>query len=141
MPLLKTSDRDLVRIDLPTPGEWVEVKARLGRDDEREIQRRMLRGQNVKPGEVPEAFDLGLILDAATFCTLEVAIKAWSFSEPVTAENLRALDDASIDAINRRLNELYPEQRTEAAKNGSSGSGQTTEPGEAPLPLSSTGSL
>ena len=50
MPLRKTSDADLVRIDLTTPGEWVEVKRRLGVDDERNVVRRMLRGQRIAPG-------------------------------------------------------------------------------------------
>lgn len=140
MPLLKTSDRELVRIDLPTPGEWVEVKAKLGRDDERAIQRRMFAGQMLKPGEGVDALDAGLLLDAATFATLEVAIKAWSFSEPVTPDNLRALDDASVETITNRLNELYPQPRTDDEKNASSGSGATTSKDAAPPPLSLVGS-
>ncbi len=135
MPLLKTSDRDRVRIDLPTPGEWVEVKAKLGRDDERAIQIRMFSGQKLKPGAGVDELD-----DAATSSTLEVAIKEWSFTEPLTAENLRALDDASLEAINSFLNELYPKPRTDDEKNGSGGSGRTTSSDGEPLPLSLVGS-
>lgn len=123
MPLLKTSDRDLVRIDLPENGEWIEVKRALGKDDEREIQRRLLTGQLIRQGEPLREFDAGAAIDMGTFATLEVACKRWSFKEALTAANLRALDDASLAVIIERLNELYPAPLTEDEAKNSSGAG------------------
>lgn len=118
MPLLKTSNTDLVRIDLPAEGEWVKVKAALGRDDEREIARRVQSAARLNPVTFEaESVDAGALLDTAKFAALEVSIRAWSFREPVTAANLRALDDASVDCIVARLNELYPPKLTDDEKN------------------------
>lgn len=120
MPLHKYSNSDLVRIDLPAEGEWVEVKRKLGRDDERAIARKLLAGQAAGTlAEGLEGADAGALYDAAVFSTLEVAIKRWSFCdengkpEPVTPSNIRALDDESLECINTRLDELYPKARSE----------------------------
>lgn len=119
MPLIKSSS-DLVRIDLPAEGEWVDVKATLGRNDQRAIARGMLRGR--KPGDMQglDEFDAGDLFDAA-FVAMEVVIKAWSFEEPITPENIRSLDDDSVAVINERLGELYPQPRPEDERKNSSG--------------------
>lgn len=118
MPLVRTSNTDLVRIDLPAEGEWVEVKRALGRDEERLVQKRVKSAFRVEPVSGAIGLDFGEAEDVATFGTLELAIKKWSFKEPITAASIRALDDASLDAIKERLNELYPGALGDAEKNG-----------------------
>mgnify|MGYP000984462481 CR=1 FL=1 len=119
MPLHKSSP-DVVRIDLPHPGEWVEVKAKMGRGDQRAIAKRLLRGR--KPGDMNglDSFDAGDLYEAAFF-TMEVVFTGWSFEEPVTPENIRDLDDESVAVINERLQELYPQARDEDERKNSSG--------------------
>lgn len=144
MPLIRTSNTDLVRIELPAADEWVEVKRALGKDDERTVQFRLLSGNQVDPARLKAIaadpkLDMGALVDAATFATLEVAIKRWSFEEPVTPENIRALDDDSLEVIKQRLNELYPGPRTDDERKNSSGGGAaSTSDGEQPR-LSSPG--
>lgn len=144
MPLNLTSDADLERIDLPAQGEWVSVKRKLGKDDEREITRRTLAGQMVSRAELTHIadfeFDLGVAVDSATFATLEVAIKEWSFPEEITARNIRALDDASLSAIKTKLEELYPGPRSDDDRKNSSGNGAPPSSAEAPFPANSVGS-
>ena len=118
MPLIRTSNTDLVRIDLPAEGEWVEVKRALGKDEERLIQKRVKSAVRVDPATGSIGLDFGEAEDVATFGTLGLAIRKWSFKEPVTPAAIRALDDASLDAIKERLNELYPGPLGDAEKNG-----------------------
>lgn len=140
MPLQKTDDRDLEHIDLPAEGEWVEVKRRLGKDDEREITRRMLLGQKVTPGQALDDWDAGEMHDRATFSTIEVALKKWSFTEPITPANIRALDDDSLAVITAKLDELYPAPRTDdEVKNSSAPSAARTSTAES-SPKNSGGS-
>lgn len=116
MPLITT--HETVRIELPTPGEWVDVKRVLTRGDEVEVQRRLVAGTRVRPDD-PKAdlvLDAGDAIERAQFALMEVAIVAWSFEEPVTPENIRLLDAASARFIEARLNELY-EGRSEDEKN------------------------
>lgn len=113
MPLVKGNTKAVVRIELPADGEWVEVKEKLGNDDERAIRARMLTGQRVIPGEPVREIDAGAYYDFAVFATMEVAVVRWSFKEPVSPSNIRALDQASIDCIAERLDELYPAPLTE----------------------------
>lgn len=139
MPLQKTSNDDLVRVHLPAPGEWVDVKARLGRDDERARIARMLQGQKVRAGEAITEFDFGALYDFAVFATMEVAIKRWSFKDPLTPSNLRALDDDSVNAITAWFEEHYEQPRTEAAAKNSEGAGLTPFSTKAQSRPSSTG--
>ena len=104
MPLLRTSDNDLERIQLTDPDEWVEVKRRLGKDDERE-RLRLINNARVldaggKPGGVGET---GTLVELATFATMQVAVKRWNVRDPetnrvalLTARNLRALSDDDV---------------------------------------------
>lgn len=117
MPLIKAST-DTVRIDLPADGEWVEVKASLSRADERLVQRKVLSAARV--GVAGDTFDLdaGLAYDAAEFATLETAIVRWSFKDAITPNAIRCLDDASVDALKAKLDELYPGELPESEKNG-----------------------
>ena len=129
----------LERIDLPTPGEWVEVKRALGVNERRAIRNRLASSFRITvAGEMGDV-DAGAAIDLATFSTMEIAIKRWSFAEPVTAANLRALDDESVAAITARLNELYPEPRSDDEAKNSSPSSPTPLRTADPTPLSSAG--
>lgn len=110
-----------VRIDLPTPGEWVEVREQLSKGDEVRAQKAALRGDPVigPDGTVRE---VPLDLEAAQYATLELAIVAWSFPDPVTPENIRRLDPDSHDYLVGRLNQLYRRRTPEETKNSSAAS-------------------
>lgn len=136
MPLLRNDD--LVRIDLPAPGEWVEVKRRLSRGDEVAIQRSLLAGATLVAGGMPQ-LDAGAAIEAATFGTLDCAIRSWSFGVPVTPEAIRQLDGESIDAIKAALNALYPEARTEEERGNLSGDGAPHTLAVVPSPMTSVG--
>lgn len=133
MPLLRTSTADTVRIDLPAEGEWVEVKRTLGRDDERSVARRVGEAAEIvfdlRGRPLHTKFNAVLAAELQKFASLEVAIVRWSFREPngqpvaITSETLRALDDASVDVITERLNELYTPAYVEAETKNSSGAG------------------
>lgn len=135
MPLIKSSKTDLVRIDLPAAGEWVEVKRALGRNDQREMARRMLIGRRVEEVDF-DNIDAAMAFDAS-FLTIELAIVKWSFEDPVTPENVRSLDDDSLRVIRERLNELYPQPRTgDERKNSSGPTSEPSNPEARPLPNS-----
>lgn len=134
-PLLR--DDDLVRIEIPADGEWVDVKRRLSRGDEVAVQRSIVGGTTVEMGKTLPPLEAGRYLEAAEFAVLDVAIVAWSFDEPVTSKYIRQLDGASVDAIKERLNELYPGPRKEEDRGNSNGSGPaTSEASAVPLPNS-----
>src|SRR3990167_6136328 len=102
MPLYRNNDT--VRFNLPAEGEWVDVKRHLSRGDEVHLERAVMAGvQNnaekaKAAAEAREAgrplatvadgvitgMDVGLAYEAGMFALLEVAIKGWSFPEPVT---------------------------------------------------------
>jgi len=125
MPLI--GNTDLVRIDLPVEGEWVEVKRKLSRGDEIAVQKAITKNSRVEASEFSTAFELDgpEAIEAAEFAGLDVAIKAWSFPQPVTPENIRALDADSVEAIKARLNELYEAPRSDAEKKASTVNGST----------------
>ena len=135
MPLGKTRNDDLVRIELSTPGEWIEVKRALGVADDRSRQAIALRGQKMAAGNEISDLDLGPLFEAAPFATMEVAIKRWSIADPtmgrtadLTPANIHALSNEDVAIINARLTELYPAPRSaDEAKNSS---------GDTPLPAS-----
>lgn len=130
MPLLKTSNTDLVRIDLTTPGEWVDVKRALGKDDERRRAAILLRGQAARPGERIPALDLGILLERAAIATMMVVVKAWNLIDPdtlevaaISEENLAALSDEDMALLKETFDELYPAQRSDDDRKNSSGGG------------------
>lgn len=135
-------DKSLVRIDLPTAGEWVEVKRKLGRDDERRSMQIMFTGQKKKINDGAPSFDeldIGPFLGVAAFAVMAVAIQRWSFDEPVTLANCQALDDESVEAIKVRLEELYPVTLPDAEKKGLSLPSPTPIPTEDPILPNSAG--
>lgn len=146
MPLQKTSNTDLVRIDLSTPGEWVDAKRKLGKDDERRRSMLILAGQRVEPGQVLTEYDLGPLLQAVTFATMEVAIRRWSITDEatgqpaaLTAANLRALSDADLDLISAKFGEMYAPPRSDDETKNSSASGAPPSSDRGGSPASSDG--
>jgi len=124
MPII--GNDDLVCIDLPAEGEQVWVKRCLSRGDAIKVQQAITQGARISAGGVNDGgldLSVGTAIEAAEFATLDVAIKKWSFPEPVTPENIRALDEASVDAIKARMNELYPAARTDDERGNSSANG------------------
>lgn len=138
MPLLRTLDTDLETIPLPTDGEWVKVKRKMGRDDERAVTRLLLAGKPAT-AETRITIDAAQLSDAV-FCTMQVVLKEWSFAEAINADNIRALDDASVECIAGRIGELYESPRTEEATGNSSGDGARLSLVEEPSPKPSAGS-
>lgn len=114
MPLLKTSNTEVERIELSTPGEWVEVKRRMGKDDERREMSNRMRGQTIAPGSEITELDLGALNENAPFARLEAVLRNWNLIDPdtgrvaqVTAANIRALSDEDMGIISARMTELY----------------------------------
>lgn len=126
MPLI--GNDDLVRIDLPAEGEWVEVKRRLSRGDEIAVQRALTEGGRITAGGATDGgleLSAGEVIEAAEFAGLYVAIKRWSFSERVTPEAIRTLDGESVAAIKERLNEMYEPPRQDDERKNSPENGVT----------------
>lgn len=113
-----------VRIDLPTPGEWVEVREQLAQGDLARVQQRYLRRPRLDAaaGTPQGTVEAELDIDAFHFALLEVAIVRWSFAEPVTPENMRRLDVESHEFLVARLNELYAPRGEAQRKNWSAAS-------------------
>lgn len=116
----RTSNTDVVRIELSTPGEWVDVKRRMGVDDERRRNALMLRGQPLKPGGQLTELDAGALVAEAPFATLVVVARAWNVTDPetgkraaLTEENLRALSDEDLAIVQAKFEELYAPALTE----------------------------
>ncbi len=96
-----------MRIELRKQGEWVEVKRRLSYRDIIELMFGVMSGM-----KADRSVDARNAVKAAEFATLDLAIKAWSFPEPVTPESIRTLTAARLNALKERLNELsWPESR------------------------------
>lgn len=116
MPLIR--EDDVVRIDLPA-GEWVDVKRQLSKGDRTRITAAAIRmrvaiGSGDVAGE--QTFDEATY-DAVTFRALEIALRRWSFDDPITPENIRRLDEASYDRIAEETKRLW-EPLPEPEKNG-----------------------
>lgn len=136
MPLLLKPET--VRVDLPTPGEWVDVKRRLSKGDQTRIAGAAfkLRAGVSRAGAAD--VDAAIDYEATVFTGLDVGIVSWSFSEPVTPQNIRALDQESYDVIAAACNELWEPRKEEDRKN-SSGNGAPPSSEEDASPLSSDG--
>lgn len=122
MPLQRTSDTDVERIPLTDPDEWIEVKRKLGKDDERRRTSMLLRGQMVRAGESITVFDAGASLAFAPFATLFTVAKKWNVKDPETGRvaaltegNMQALSDEDMALINAAFERLYAEPLSEEA--------------------------
>lgn len=140
MPLLPDNleSDQLVLIPLPTEGEWVRVKPRLSRGDQVAIRKAVARNAT-RDSEGKALINIEAALEAGEFAVLDIAIKAWSFEEPVTPEAIRRLDGDSVDAIKTRLEELYPAERTDDERRDLQGAGATPSSEKAPSPMSLAG--
>lgn len=134
MPLIKNVPT--VRIDLSTPGEWVEVKSALSKGDQ---TRARVPSFRLEVSRDSQNIDAAQALDAITFAALEVGIVSWSFDEKVTAENIRALSVEDYDIITERCNELWSPRSDDEVKN-SSGAGLPSASVEGQSPKNSDGS-
>lgn len=110
MPLVR--DDDLVRIELTTPDEWVEVRRKLNAGELRRLAgvaaaARPLAEGSASPGEAAS------ILDQLGFAGLEIGIRRWSFEVELTPENLRRLSQEDYDLISARCDELWRTRSTD----------------------------
>ena len=139
MPLI--GNDELVTIELPAAGEWVRVKRHQSKGDEVAVMRAAARGSTIVPGGEIELHGDELI-EATTFAVLDVVLKQWSFVQPVTPENIRRLDAASVDRIVEQINvlDLYPGARSDDEKKGLPPSGATPSSDAEPPPPNSTAS-
>lgn len=151
MPLV--SREQPVRIDLPTAGEWVEVKPRLSKGDEERVKMRLLSStriqidklddlQGISPSDMlgGDGVSAADLIDALTWMTLEIAIVGWSFYEGrPKPEDIRDIDPESYDVIVARLNELYPASRSDDDRKNSSGNGAMPSEALAPSLVTSAG--
>lgn len=125
MPLL--INQASVRIPLSTPGEWVEAKPRLTKDDEATIQAAAIQFQqtNITAEQVKAGgneLSIGFVMDykATVWIGLEVGLTGWSFAPevPLTPETLRAgLAPEDYDIISTAVNELWRARTADERKN------------------------
>ncbi len=132
MPLVKKVP---VRIELSTPGEWVDVKNRLSSGDEAYIEAagfQLNTSMNMSMSkEEMQGQDLDLKVDyaATKFAGLEVGIIAWSFTEedgsptPITPANIRDLEPEDYDILANKVNEIWQKPRTDDVRKNSSTDG------------------
>lgn len=132
MPLLLRPPTE--RVQLLTPGEWVEVKTRLSKGDMTRIESAAFR-LRVSVAERQEA-NADVDYDATVFTGLEVGIVAWSFPEPVTPANIRALDPDDYDILAARVNELWSARKDDDRKNSPGLGVMPSSGGGTSLPIS-----
>jgi hypothetical protein len=101
---LRPKEVEVVRIELTTPGEWVDVKKTLSVSDR-------LRAYDMAKISGGELSDVDL--ERATFALFEVGLVRWSFDEPLCAETVRRLDDSDFQAIKDGCDGLWPKARTD----------------------------
>lgn len=138
MPLI--ADDDLETIQLPAEGEWVKVKRRLSRGDRVELRKAILKDASAPigrtpageaPGEMQASLDVGIAMEAAEFALIDIVLREWSFSDPVSPANVRRMDGESVDHLKDALDALYPPERTEDEIHPLSRNGPTPSPGAA----------
>lgn len=102
---------DLVTINLPTDGEWVRVKSKISVGDEVALQQAVVRHARMEGLSTIAEFDPEQMLEYREFALLDIVIKEWSWSDPVTPEGIRELDPESHEFLKEKLNEIYPAAR------------------------------
>ena len=121
MPLLRNIPT--IHVALPVEGEWVELKSAMTAGDEismRSAAAVKARFETDASGEQVFVPDMEAGIMAAEFRAAELMITAWSFSEPVTPENIRQLDRASWEAIKDAIGRLTDDTRSEDEEKNSS---------------------
>jgi len=125
-----------VRVELPEPGEWVDLKSRLSKGDTARIEGAAFK---LRAGIVNGAagdLDMTLDYEATVFAGMEVGIVAWSFAEAVTPANIRALDAESYAVITERANELWQGRSDNERRDlSAAGAAPPSTAGESPLSL------
>ncbi|MGE3075484.1 MAG: hypothetical protein AB7N24_17345 [Dehalococcoidia bacterium] len=145
MPLLLYHEP--IRLELPAPGEWVDMKPALSKGDREKRRAMFMTVLKLKPGQsapTRDNVDWGEYYQVLRLQTMLLACVAWSFPEPITADTLGALDDESFEAIAAKCTELYPVEKdfgvSEPGKPRSSGNGATSPAREATRRQNSAGS-
>ena len=125
MPLVNNAEP--VRVELTTPGEWVDLKRRQSKGDQVRVQAAGLRMQMSQNGDITgvniEA-TAEEVMESVTFLALEIGIVAWSFPEALTRENIRLLDPDDYALIVKAADELWS-PRSDAEKKALSENGST----------------
>lgn len=133
-----------IRVELPAPGEWVDMKPALSVGDREKRRAMLMTALKLKPGQpapTPESVNWGEYYQVLRTETMLIALVAWSFDEPITADTLGALDPDSFEAIAAQCAQLYPvEQDFLTVTKPSSGSGAPSAGRAARRRLNSAGS-
>src|SRR3990172_6259750 len=136
MPLVNNAEP--VRVELTTPGEWVDLKRRQSKGDQVRVQAAGLRLQMSQNGDITggniEA-TAQEVMESVTFLALEIGIVAWSFPEALTKENIRLLDPDDYALIVKAADELWA-PRSDDERGNSSGDGVTPSQEREPSPTS-----
>lgn len=114
MPLVR--DDDLVRVELSTPGEWVEVRRQLSAGELRRLAGVATAARPLVDGNVTIQEAAGL-MDSLGFAGLEIGIRRWSFEAEVTPENIRRLSQDDYELVSERCDDLW-KTRSSDEKNG-----------------------
>lgn len=160
MPINLGSDK-LVRINLPAPGEWVEVVEKMGTDHEAARIANFYFGQDrvaIQDAQAAlNAVDVGRLAVAAPIALMAAVIKKWSFTStrvevdertgrtteiteplPINMHTCIALDAESKRVINEKLAELYPAPISEEEAKNSLGDGPAPSITVLPSPADSS---
>lgn len=127
----------LERVELTTPGEWVDLKSRLSKGDQTRIQSAAFKVQAAMAAGRAGDMDVAIDYEASVFAGLEVGIVAWSFGEPVTPANIRALSAEDYDLVTERANGLWAPRRDDDRKNSFANGAPPPSTAAASLPTSS----
>lgn len=112
------------RLDL-SDGDWVDIKARLGVFEQKQVESAVLRsyiqGGRPTPGAVVDTSRMELRIDATAAFTvkLETYIVDWSFTDErgkhikVGTSAIHALDPDTAEEIMTKLNDYLDEQERE----------------------------
>ena len=127
------------RIDLGD-GAWVEVKRALSVGERARLAGRAFAVRASFSAGAATDINLGDVYEQMELAGLEIGIVAWSLPDPVTPENVRALDEESAKTIKARIDVLWA-ARTDEEKKDSASSGLTpSAASDATSPASSDGS-
>ncbi len=107
---------DVVRVDI-SEGDWIEIKKQLTVGEEKQVSAKSIRQMGGRLGEEDARWDIDPAVFA--FARVEAYLVDWSFAEedddgnlkPVelTAESIRALDEASFNEIDEAIDKHIKE--------------------------------
>lgn len=130
MPLVDKTD--VVRVDLSTPGDWVDLRRRLSKAEQLRISARVI-AVGTLDGASPDIAEEKLM--EVNFIGLEIGVVAWSFPEDLTPANLRELDLDDYNILAEKTAELW-KLRTDDERKNLSVNGRHSSRAKAVLPKS-----